>query len=152
MEDKKDSKKTYDPITEFTYEAVDTRYKETVIKTLLETKKAFDDKSKECDEKSEAFQKSKQDNTNLRQALETQKRQYEEKLAEVKTKISQGRNNEGDPVQRIKDGIKIIDEKNMDFLIIPSDSGRGDKPNLNWIQIHHLLAEKTANGWMNGFS
>ena len=128
MEEKKESKKTRDPITEFTYEAVDTRYKEVVINTLLETKKALDDKSKECDENSEALQKVKQDNTTLRQALETQKRQYEEKLAEVKTQIGQGLNNEGDPVQRIKDGIKIIDDKNMDFLILPSDSGRGDKP------------------------
>ncbi len=47
MEEKKDSrKKTYDPITVFTYEAVDTRYKETVIKTLLEIKKALDEKAK----------------------------------------------------------------------------------------------------------
>ena len=128
MENKKEIKKTYDPITEFTYEAIDTRYKETLIKTLLETKKALDDKSKECDENSEVLQKVKQDNTTLRQALETQKRQYEEKLAEVKAQIGQGLNNEGDPVQRIKDGIKIIDNKNMDFLILPSDSGRGDKP------------------------
>ena len=131
MEEKKESKKTRDPITEFTYEAVDTRYKEVVIKTLLETKKALDDKSKECDENSEVLQKVKQDNTTLRQALETQKRQYEEKLAEVKAQIGQGLNNEGDPVQRIKDGIKIIDDKNMDFLILPSDSGDKPRPKLD---------------------
>ena len=61
MVDKKDkeTKKSYEPITEFTYEAVDTRYKETVIKTLLETKQALDDKVRECDEKAA---RTKQDN------------------------------------------------------------------------------------------
>jgi hypothetical protein len=68
MEEKKDStKKTYDPITEFTYEAVDTRYKETLIKTLLETKKALDEKAKECEERAEAEQKVQTENRrNLR--------------------------------------------------------------------------------------
>jgi hypothetical protein len=47
-------------------------------------------------------------------------------LAEVKAQIGQG--SEGNPVQCINDGIKIIDDKKMDVLILPSDSGRGDKP------------------------
>ena len=130
MEEKKDATKTktYDPITEFTYEAIDTRYKETVIKSLLETKKALDAKVKECEERAEAEQKVQADFDNLRLAMEATKRQYEEKLTEVKTQLGQGLNNESDPRKTLQEGIKIIEDKKRDVVSLPIEFGRGERP------------------------
>jgi hypothetical protein len=123
--EEKNKTKTYDPITEFTYEAIDTRYKETVVKSLVEAKKALDDKVKECEERAEAEKKLQKEFDSLRLAVEATKRQYEEKLTEVKTQLGQGLNTESDPRKTLQEGIKIIEEKKMDVVSLPTEFGRG---------------------------
>ncbi len=71
--------------------------------------------------------------------MEATKRQYEEKLTEVKTQLGQGLNTESGQRKTLQEGIKISEEKKGISLACQLSLVEVKDLDLNWIQIHLLL-------------
>jgi hypothetical protein len=119
--------KRADPITEFSYEGIDSRLKDTVIKTLMMKHEELVAKEEALEEATNTVAILKAENYELRRAVDSLKTQNEAKLDEIKTLISHGLESENDAKENIKLGLKIIDEKKVDVKVLTREWIKVDK-------------------------